>query len=339
MSSLVRIIGRNNGVGLMRDAELLMTLIEEMGIPVVYNTPMTHLNKKELPYIKYKFLKYYVKWFASLSQFFPRKKNTDINIFLEHIDQYYAYAGGTNCFIPNPEWCNKKDVKYLSKMDHVLCKTFFTQRVFESMNTKTHYIGFTSEDRFDQNIRKKEGTFFHLAGKSRQKSTDILVDLWIKHPDWPKLTVVQSPEMYKRESSLDNIDNIDYILDYLDDDKLKKLQNENLYHLCPSEAEGFGHYIVEAMSSRAVTLTTDAPPMNELVSEQRGVLATYKSKEPQRLGMNYYVNEADLENQIIRMINMTQEEKKSIGKESRKWFLKNDKDFRKKFKELISSIG
>jgi hypothetical protein len=39
--------------------------------------------------------------------------------------------------------------------------------------------------------------------------------------------------------------NIDYRSDYLDDVELRRLQNESLFHLCPSETEGWGHYLVE----------------------------------------------------------------------------------------------
>lgn len=336
-SSLVQIIGNNNGVGLMKDAKLLMTLIEEMDIPVMYKMPLMHLNKKEMPYIKYKFLKHYGKWFSEFSQYLPRNKNIVINIFLEHIDQYHLNRGDINCFIPNPEWCNKEDINYLPKIDYVLCKTFFTQQIFESMETTTHYIGFTSEDRFDPNFTERRGTFFHLAGKSVQKGTDVLVDLWMKHPEWPKLTIIQNPKIKKREE-LVNAGNIKYILEYLDDDLLKKLQNENLFHLCPSEAEGFGHYIVEAMSCGAVTLTTDAPPMNEIVIEERGILVNYRSKEPQMLGMNYYVDENDLEKQIIRMINMSVKEQKNISERSHQWFRENDKDFKQRFKTFMCKL-
>ncbi|EQD67759.1 glycosyltransferase, partial [mine drainage metagenome] len=56
--------------------------------------------------------------------------------------------------------------------------------------------------------------------------------------------------------------NIEHRIDYLDDAALQRLQNAHWFHLCPSETEGYGHYLVEAMGIGAVVLTTDAAPMN-----------------------------------------------------------------------------
>src|SRR5690606_34092893 len=92
--------------------------------------------------------------------------------------------------------------------------------------------------------------------------------------------------------------NIRHLLERVDDATLRTLQNSNAIHLCPSEAEGFGHCIAEAMSCGAVTLTTDAPPMNELITPERGVLVNYNRTTKQRSGANYYVDPVDLERKI-----------------------------------------
>ena len=47
--------------------------------------------------------------------------------------------------------------------------------------------------------------------------------------------------------------NIDHRIGYLDEAELKRLQNAHVFHLCPSETEGFGHYLVEAMGIGAGT--------------------------------------------------------------------------------------
>jgi hypothetical protein len=47
---------------------------------------------------------------------------------------------------------------------------------------------------------------------------------------------------------------------------------ETAFFLCTSVHEGYGHYINQARASSAVIVTTDVPPMNELLSQQSGLL-------------------------------------------------------------------
>jgi len=332
---LIQVIGKDNGVGLTKDMELIITLLKELELNVSYRAPLSY-KQKERSYLEYKFLKIVGK-FISPRLLYSFRHHSDmfiINIFLEHIEPLYLYQGDINCFIPNPEYCKKADIDLLGNIDYILCKTFFTEKVFKELKLPTYYMGFTSEDRFDNSVSDKEETFFHLAGASPLKGTEVLVDIWLKHPEWPLLTILQKAKRYKRKDLI-KADNIQYILEYLEDDTLKRLQNTNYFHLCPSESEGYGHYIAEAMSCGAVTLTTDAPPMNEMVTDDRGVLVKYHLKKPKMLGMKYYVDETDLERKIMKMMHMGAEEKKTIHKKSRQWFIENDKNFRKRFAEFM----
>jgi len=43
--------------------------------------------------------------------------------------------------------------------------------------------------------------------------------------------------------------------------------NMCLVHIFPSQVEGFGHVINEARSCASVVITTNYPPMNELVDQ------------------------------------------------------------------------
>ena len=83
----------------------------------------------------------------------------------------------------------------------------------------------------------------------------------LTNPQFPKLFVINNRKM--------GIDakrgNIDFIHDFLPKSKLQALQNQCGFHICPSETEGFGHYIMEALSCSAVVVTTNAPPMNEFI--------------------------------------------------------------------------
>ncbi|GLE06529.1 hypothetical protein PINS_up015855 [Pythium insidiosum] len=47
---------------------------------------------------------------------------------------------------------------------------------------------------------------------------------------------------------------------------------EAAYFLCPSVMEGYGHYINQARAAGGLILAPDTPPMNELVTEDSGVL-------------------------------------------------------------------
>eukprot|EP00877_Chromochloris_zofingiensis_P010921 jgi/Chrzof1/6082/Cz17g09020.t1 len=47
--------------------------------------------------------------------------------------------------------------------------------------------------------------------------------------------------------------------------------------MCVSEKEGFGHYLNEARAVAALVITTDHPPMNELVTASTGILVSVES--------------------------------------------------------------
>ena len=163
-----------------------------------------------------------------------------------------------------------------------------------------------------------------------------LLDLWQKHPEWPRLTVVQSPREAKP------IDppaaNIDHRVDYVDDAELRRLQNANWFHLCLSETEGFGHYLVEAMGVGAVTITTDAAPMNELVQRDRGVLVGYNATGIQHLATTYFFDEHLLEAEVERLLALPEEELQRLGGAAREWFLANDRGFSRRLQVALEPL-
>ena len=76
---------------------------------------------------------------------------------------------------------------------------------------------------------------------------------WRKHPEWPNLVVVQSPRHARPGPPAENID---HRIGYIGDEALRGLQNRCRFHVCPSEVEGFGHYLVEALSVVPATAIT-----------------------------------------------------------------------------------
>ncbi|GBF81257.1 glycosyl transferase [Aphanothece sacrum FPU1] len=274
----------------------------------------------------------YFEKFASNT--FRKKPPYDINIFIQDlVPSWFPYAR-VNCLLPMPEWFRDGSQSLLPQLDYVLCCTKFTQDIFQKLGCQTEFISFTSFDQFDEQYSKDYDKFFHMAGSNAvQKGTKTLIEVWSRHPKWPTLIVRQKKQGFHLQAS-----NIDYIHDYVDEQTLRQYQNTFGIHLCPSQAEGFGHYIVEAMTTKALICTTNAPPMNELITSERGLLADYSHRQPQRLGMNYYVDPQALETKIEEILGMDYETKKKLGENARDWYLENEKFFQEKVVNFLKDL-
>ena len=263
-----------------------------------------------------------------------RHPTYDVNIFIEQLHHEWFRHAHVNVLIPNPEWFQVEWHPDLTRLDIVLCKTKDAQKTFNKLGCKTAFISFSSVDRLDDKYEKSYEKFFHLAGRSVQKGTRQLIELWSRYPEWPALTIIQNPI----RANVTVIDNIRHIVEYVDDTLLQSYQNMHGVHLCPSEAEGYGHYIGEALSCGALTLTTNAPPMNELVTTERGVLIDYHASRPKNLGTNYYVDVEDMERKVKQVLSMDISVKKRLGQNARKWFEQNDKFFRGRIVEIMENL-
>jgi hypothetical protein len=240
-----------------------------------------------------------------------------------------------NVAVPNPEWFDRRDVGALGPIDRVWAKTLNTARIFERRGKLASLIGFDSQDRDDPAVAR-ERIFFHLAGNSPMKGTARLIQLWRQHPRWPMLIVVQHSS--DGRASAGSSGNVEVIPSYVDDADLKHLQNRCAFHLCPSEAEGWGHYLVEALSVGAVTLTVDAPPMNELLTSERGMLVAYDQTFRQKLAERYLFDERALTIAIEQAIAMTPGEVAARGAAARQWFLQNKAGFSDRIARALTEV-
>ena len=167
------------------------------------------------------------------------------------------------------------------------------------------------------------------------KGSQALVDLWLRKPHWPVLTMVQRATLALPARLPANLRLLD---GYLDDDELRVLQNRHRFHLCPSETEGFGHHLVEGMSIGAIVLTTDAPPMNELVTAERGILVAPNRSGTQRLATTWFVDPDALEAAVERMLALGESEHTAIGAGARRWWEANDRAFRERLAAAIATV-
>ena len=277
------------------------------------------------------------QWLAGVTQ----RPRFDINVFIESIFPEYLPTGRINCLFVHPEWFRDENLPHLSRLDFVLCKTPSAVEAFAELPVVCRDLSFTSPDRrIPGFVRKGPLRCLHLAGQSAVKGSEAVIEAWLRHPEWPELTVIRRARRYGGEEapSLQPLPNVRHLTDFVPDERLRELQNECEVHVIPSQAEGYGHVIGEAMSCGAVVVTTDAPPMNELVSSDRGVLIAVERSEPMRRSMRNYVDVHDLETKLTAVFGMTAKDRAELGHRARVWYEAQDLRFGAKLRDFVASV-
>lgn len=303
----INILAVSNGVGITRDVKIIKDVLTQAG----YDVEANHCFR------------------------FRAKKRYDLNIFLERFFQPLFALADKNIMIPNQEWFEPGWIPVLPSFDTILTKTIFATDVFKELGCRTEYIGFTSDDRYIPEVKKDDFHWLHLAGKSIQKQTEIVIKTWENNPGFPHLTIIQDPQFYKPRPCLRNVS---FLFDRVPEQLLKTLQNTCSVHVCPSETEGFGHYIVEAMSTKGIVLTTYAPPMTELVTSERGSFVKSVRQEPMKLSIKFIISPATLEKAVINLLITEDSAKRKMGEKAREFFLDNDIAFRRRLTDTIGNI-
>ena len=74
------------------------------------------------------------------------------------------------------------------------------------------------------------------------------------------------------------------------------------------------------MSVGAVVITLDAPPMNEMITPERGVLVPYSRTGTQHLATTYHFDDAAMENAVGRVLAIDDARCKALGAAARAWY-------------------
>jgi glycosyltransferase involved in cell wall biosynthesis len=128
------------------------------------------------------------------------------------------------------------------------------------------FTGFMFEDRLLPGV-KKDPSFLHVAGQSRGRFSRRIINEWLSHPEWPLLNVTGSKLRNASPAA-----NVRVFGGFIDDGDLRRLQNESSFQICTSRYEGFGHSFWEALSCGAVVLAANAPPMDESLRDDVGIV-------------------------------------------------------------------
>lgn len=301
---LITVVGPDNNYGLSREKKLLSDFLTKAGIPFRCSRP----NSGD-------------------------PVRTRAVLFLEVVDGAWLRKGGLHYVFPDAEWWMPKWDDVLKRDDFfVLAKTRDAEKLFHDLGGNVRYTGFTATDRHDRTIEKKR-EFLHVAGRSLAKGTAPIVRLWNRRPDLPKLTVTLNPKIQEWKNYRP-APNLEILAETVEDGRLRQLQNERLFHLCPSEYEGFGHSIWEGKSCGSVMITTGAGPMSEAVRPEFGVLAEPAWKGKMRHATTHVVNDVTLEKAVEAALSMNNAELYRRSRLARASFLENDK----RWKELVVGI-
>jgi Glycosyl transferases group 1 len=304
------LVARSNNYGLTRDAEIFAAAIRSAG----RTSAFAETRQRTL-----------------IDRLLRRKRSEHI-LHIERVFPRWFSAARENWLVPNQERFPRRHIGRLRRIDRVLAKTRHAEGIFAALDLPVTYLGFTSEDRFDGSVPKNWKRFFHLAGGSTLKGTEDVLALWEAHPEWPELVLVQKKANAPAHVPM----NVMLVSGFVGDEELRRLQNECGIHLCPSRAEGWGHHILEAMSVASVAVVTDAPPMNEHVDGECGVLVAAGRSEPRHLGTNYFVDRKALESVITGLISMPDPGKLKIGEAARQRYQSIDQGFRERAREIFT---
>ena len=295
---MIGITSNDNGVGMSRDIRIIRELILE---------PTEFFSHAKKPITRFKAV-----------------------IHVEMVNSRSFRQAHKHFIIPNPEWFLGNWTNSKGRFKAALCKTKDGQRIFNQLGFNTVFIGFTSEDRYlETPLNSKVPEFLHIVGKSQFKGTPEIIEAW--KPNYPKLHIYVQHDAYQTSKN-----NIVIHKGFVEDDELKVIQNKYLYHLQLSIVEGFGHVILESMSTGAILLTTDAPPMNEYFSKDIGFLADYGNTEGYNFGTKYFPTVASIQNNVEAMLKCKDIERRSLA--MRQTFVDKDKTFRDSFYNMLNSL-
>ena len=260
----------------------------------------------------------------------PVKRSADIAIHLEHVRKELLHLAPYNIAVPNPEWWEPTFTPLLKRIDAVWCKTKYTQEIFSTIHSNCIYTGFTSIDKYKEGVAKRI-MFLHLAGKSSHKGTEAVVDVWKNDLSLPLLYLQKIENIGKCHINKPNV-----ICEFRRVPDIRDIMNTSLFHLCCSKAEGFGHYINEALSAGAVVITTDAAPMNELVTNEYGFIVPAFVCGKHRLSNEYCVARNDFKATIRTAITTDANTLLAMSAKARQAFIKRDAEFKNKINQLIN---
>jgi glycosyltransferase involved in cell wall biosynthesis len=335
MPITVNVIYANNGQGLTRDAHILGRALTALDCAVTYTGMSPRRPPAQLRFTP-ELVEHSVReardlvrrWIGRVSHSSPWQ----VNIFLERIELTYIPLAAHNWFVPNPEWLDNESMSIVPAMDRVLFKTSHAASCVPASADQGCFVGFTSDDRYRSGVRRNWRRALHVAGWNRNKGTARLLETWATSPGLPPLVVIAQGQTDPEKA------NVTITNTRLADGKLLAIQNASGLHVAPSEVEGFGHSLNEALSCGCVLITTDAPPMNTLAPRDAVRLVATEAFDRQRFGTKYFFSQSSLLDVFEDLSNLSTRELEDLGQRARAAYERGRLDFEERLRALIHNV-
>lgn len=269
----------------------------------------------------------------------------DCTIMLEHahanpplLDRGFSRS---ICYVPNMEWLNVADEAVIESgaVDHVWLKNEYSHDLFMSLGLSEHVkttrcVGWTSEDiglNISRPPKKNFDRFLHVKGASWQKQTDVVMETWADHPEFPEVVVVMHGGL-DLARPLSYSSNVSVHHRKLHPLELQRLQVASGIHVLPSGTESFGHTLNEARAVSSVLITADAPPMNGFVRHGRdGLLVAVDAERATPWGKSRFfpISRNSLASTISQLMCLSVTEKQAMGQAARQAYEADRLSFQK----------
>lgn len=297
----VNLVSRDNGVGLSVDMDLLGALLAGAGHDVAR-----------------------VEWTAG------SMRRCDVAIFLELWNPRLAQLAGATVGVFNLEWFQRGWTRDLHRITQLWAKSSEADMAYLRSRLHTSTLtGFLSRDLYDPDVARVLSCL-HVRGKSDFKGTSAVIEAWRREPDLPPLTIVS-------HTPLDVPPHV-RLLGRISGEELRQEMNRAAIHVCPSTAEGWGHYITEGLSVRAVVVTTDASPMNEHVRPEWGILIPALRSGWRGMVSQYKVTADAVAEGVRRAVALSESERAQMGARAREHFDSRNRQFTTTALDLLARI-
>lgn len=299
----IHFISRDNGAGLTTD----MNLLEEVLVAEGHDVLRVDWTSRSMPHC-------------------------DVGIFLELLQPRLLPMMSHAVGIFNLEWFMTQWRRYINNMTQVWAKSEESLEVYKALglNKKATLTGFLSRDLYDPSHERSDKCL-HLKGHSDLKNTPAVLEAWRRHPGLPELTIVSNNVV---EDLPDNV----RLLRHVPREQLVQLMNESYIHICPSRAEGWGHYITEGLSTGAMVITTNASPMNEQVYPEWGMLLEPTARHGRGMVHEYDVDPDAIAEAVFASVALNEQERQRRSLLARQHIANRNEMFRKTMVQLLGEL-